>query len=277
MTEHRPKISVIMPFYNVEHFLAEAIKSILDQTFSDFEFIIINDASTDGSEKIVKNYLADQRIVYLKNEKNQGIVHNLNLGLRIAQADIIARMDGDDISEPTRLEEQFNFLNQNSDITVVGCFVKIIDEKGKQIDQRTKPTNPDIIKEKLIFYSPLVHPSTMFRKKAIQEAGEYRQEYLYVEDIDLWYRLVYSGHQISNVAKFLFRYRYHSKSTAHQSTANAIKAFKLRKETIKKFHLKLNFKEKLLIYSQLIIGVSLSGRQRQLLEGLYKKIFYHER
>ncbi|MFA6410783.1 MAG: glycosyltransferase [Candidatus Buchananbacteria bacterium] len=275
MSNLQPKISVIMPFYNAQRFLAKAIESILNQTFSDFELILINDASTDNSDQIVKKYLADSRIVYIKNEKNQGIVANLNLGLKSAKAEIIARMDGDDVALAKRFEEQFRFLLENKDVAVVGSYVKIIDEFDKEIDYRTKPIDTKEIEKNLITYSPLVHPSTMFRKSVVLQVGAYRPEYLYLEDIDLWYRIVYLGYKISNVSQYLLSYRYHGNSTAHQGKINAIKAFKLRKETIKKFKLKLKFSQKFSIYLQLIVGVVFSGRQRQALEGLYKKLFYH--
>ena len=116
-----------MPFYNAARFLDAAILSILNQTFTDFEFIVINDASTDNADDIVKKYLYDQRIVYIKNDHNLGIVANLNHGLRIATAPIIARMDGDDVSDVTRLEKQFNFLINHPEVAAVGTYIKIID------------------------------------------------------------------------------------------------------------------------------------------------------
>jgi len=193
----------------------------------------------------------------------------------LAKADIIARMDGDDISEPTRFSKQYQFLLDNPDIDVVGSFVKIIDEKNNLIDQRTKPTDSVRIAENLIVYSPVVHPSVMFRKKAVVEVGGYRDEYIYVEDVDLWYRLVYSGKKISNVSEFLLRYRYHSGSTAHNAKANALRAYKLRRQTIKDFKLNLSLRNLFLVYVQLLVGVTLPGRGRQFLEGIYKKFFYH--
>jgi GT2 family glycosyltransferase len=121
----------------------------------------------------------------------------------------------------------------------------------------------------------VVHPSVMYRKSAVLAVGGYREGYIYVEDIDLWYRLVYSGYKISNVPKFLLKYRYHAGSTAHQARLNAVKAFKLRKATINNFKLKINFNQKLSIYLQFLVGIFFSGRQRQAVEGWYKKIFYH--
>lgn len=269
-----PKISVIMPFHNCGQFLDSALKSILAQTFSDFELILINDASTDNSDEIVQKYLSDPRIIYSKNQTNQGIVRNLNYGLSVARAEIIARMDGDDVAEIDRFAEQFKFLQDHLDISVVGCFVKIIDENGNEIDKRTKPTDFAEIKKNLIVYSPVVHPAVMYRKSVINQLGGYRQQYIYVEDIDLWYRVGYSGHNISNVPKFLLKYRYHVGSTAHQPKANAKKAFELRNETVKFFKLKLSLSQQFLIGVQFLVGILLSGRARQSIEGWYKKFKY---
>ena len=270
-----PKISVIMPFYNAARFLDAAILSILNQTFTDFEFIVINDASTDNADDIVKKYLYDQRIVYIKNDHNLGIVANLNHGLRIATAPIIARMDGDDVSDVTRLEKQFNFLINHPEVAAVGTYIKIIDTTDTVIDQRTKPTDFSHIKKDLIIYSPLVHATVMFRKQAIEVVGTYRPEYLYCEDLDLFYRLIYSGYRVSNIPEFLYHYRYHEHSVAHRSNIVAKKLFRLRHETIKNFHLRPNLFQQAMIYLQYVAGTIFSGRQRQRMEGFYKTIFYH--
>jgi glycosyltransferase involved in cell wall biosynthesis len=272
-----PKISVVMPFYNAQKYIALAIESILKQTFSDFELILINDASTDGSDEIVAKYLQDERIIYIKNNDNKGIVYNLNLGLKLAKADIIARMDGDDVSELNRFEKQFDFLQNNSDISVLGSFVKIINSDGQIIDHRSKPLDWEKIRQQIIIYSPLVHPSVMFRKKEVLAVGGYREGYIYVEDIDLWYRLSYSGYKISNIPEFLLQYRFHENSTSKKSKLIAKKAFLLRMEAIKKFNLKISLKYKLVIYLQFAIGSFFPAKIQQFLEGLYKKIVYHEK
>src|SRR3989339_816276 len=128
MDKSIPQISVIMPFRNAEKFLDQSIQSILNQTFTDFEFIIINDASTDASDRIVSKYLDDPRVVYLKNNKQLGTTKNLNKGLRLSKAFIIARMDGDDISILTRLEKQLKVLQNDKKISIVGSFAETIDE-----------------------------------------------------------------------------------------------------------------------------------------------------
>ena len=264
-----------MPFYNAQGYLAEALESILNQTFQDFELILINDASTDGSDEVVQKYLADLRIKYFKNEVNQGIVFNLNLALKEANAELIARMDGDDISDLSRFAKQYQFMQQHPQVSAVGSFVKIIDEQGKIIDQRTKPTDFKEMKKRLLVYSPVVHASLMCCKKDILAVGGYRDKYLYCEDLDLFYRLVYSGYVLGNIPEFLYQYRYHLGSVAHRSRLLAKRLFNLRIETISNFKLKISFLQKLMIFAQYLVGVSLSGRARQTLEGLYKKIFYH--
>ncbi|MCX6715655.1 MAG: glycosyltransferase [Candidatus Taylorbacteria bacterium] len=271
-----PKISIVMPFYNCEAFLRESIESILNQTFRDFEFIIINDGSTDKSNEIMDEYKdSDPRIIYIKNIKNVGIVENLILGLSLAQSNIIARMDGDDISEPTRLEKQYEFLINNPDIIVVGSFINIIDQCGKVIGKRTKPTDPESIKKNVIIYNPVVHPSVMFRKDVILKVGGYRHPYWRAQDTDLWYRIVFSGYKISNLPEFLLKYRYHSNSTSRGGFANSINDYKLRIKTIKNFKLRLSPVIWLLIYLQLLVGVLFNGRRRQDIERWYKIIFLH--
>lgn len=275
MTMPTPKISIIMPFYNAAAYLDQAIQSILNQTLTDFEFIIINDASTDGSDKVIAQYLADSRIIYIKNESNVGIVKNLNHGLKIANADLIARMDGDDISDITRLAKQYEFMLANQDVVAVGCDIKIINQLGKEIDRRTKPVDFNYIKTHALTYLPLVHATGLYRKSALELIGGYRSEYLYCEDLDLVYRLVYSGLKISNIPEFLYSYRYHDNSVAHRSKELAKKIYKLRQEIIAKFNLKLSIKDKILIYLQYVVGLTLSGRHKQWIEGLYKILFSH--
>jgi GT2 family glycosyltransferase len=123
-------------------------------------------------------------------------------------------MDGDDISMPQRLGEQYKFLKNNPEISVVGSFVKMIDEEGNITGQRIKFTDPDKIKQEFLIQSSLVHPAVMYYKKCVLKVGGYRDKYLYTEDMDLWYRLVYNDYKISNVPEFSLQYREHSNSTS---------------------------------------------------------------
>lgn len=268
-----PKVSVIMPFYNCEKFLDESIQSIINQTFRDFELIIINDASTDSSDKIVQKYLYDKRIVYIKNNKNKQIVFNLNYGLNIAKSDIVARMDGDDISDIKRLELQYNYLLENQDIAVVGSFVKIIDENGNETGERKKFTDPATIKREFLIQSSLVHPSVMYRKNIVQKVGSYRQEFVLTEDLDLWYRIVYSGYKITNIPEFLLKYREHSNSTSKKNKSKLIKQFKSRFDAIRFYKLKLRPKDYFFLSIHFVSALLLTGPFKQKIEGLYVKLF----
>jgi len=277
MLNKKPKVSVIMPFYNCEKYLDKAISSILNQTFQDFEFIIINDASTDRSDEIVKKYLTDKRIVYIKNCERKGIVYNLNKGIEIAKADIIARMDGDDISEPQRLEVQYQFLQRNPNIALVGCFVKLINEKGEICGRKIKPIKHEEIKKDILVYATLIHATIMIRKDVFKKVGFYREQYLWCEDIDLWYRIIFSGYEVANIPQYLYQYRRTDSSVVFKYAKQvALIDFRLRKETIEKFKLKLSLKEWFFIYLHLFLGLILTGRQKEKLQNLYKKLFYGE-
>ena len=127
-----PKITVLMPVYNGEKYLREAIGSILNQTFNDFEFLIINDSSTDSTREIILSY-DDTRIRLEDNEKNIGLTHSLNKGLRLAKGKYVARMDADDISLPDRLEKQLAVIENNTDVSIVACWIDIIDKNNTYI------------------------------------------------------------------------------------------------------------------------------------------------
>ena len=277
MLNKKPKVSVIMPFYNCEKYLDKAISSILNQTFQDFEFIIINDASSDRSDEIIQKYLTDKRIVYIKNRERKGIVYNLNKGIEIAKAEIIARMDGDDISEPQRLEVQYQFLQRNPNIALVGCFAKLINEKGEICGRKIKPITHKEIKKDILIYSPFIHPTIMIRKDVFKKVAFYRKQYLWCEDIDLWYRIIFSGYEVANIPQYLYQYRRSDSSVVFKYAKQvALIDFRLRKETIEKFKLKLSLKEWFFIYLHLFLGLILTGRQKEKLQNLYKKLFYGE-
>ncbi len=200
-----PKISIIMPIFNVERFIKEAIESILNQTFNDFEFIIINDGSTDNSFKIIKEYAKkDNRIIIINNSKNLGIIKSLNLGLKKAQGKYVARMDGDDISKPKRLEIQYNFLEKNKDIFLVGTGSEKINENSKIISIH----NPIVSEKKIIKTLPkkncFRHSSIMFRN---EKNIFYREKMHFVEDYDLYLLLLSKNKRLLNLPFYLLKYR----------------------------------------------------------------------
>ena len=196
-----------MPVYNGEKYLRESIDSILNQTLTDFEFLIIDDGSTDNSIEIINSY-QDPRINLVKNYKNEGLVYSLNRGLSLAKGEYIARMDSDDISLSERLVKQVNFLDSNPEIAVVGTWVKVINETDEPQITWQYPLKPLEIQWNLYFYCPLAHPSVMFRKNTILDYDGYSQEMADAEDYDLWLRLV-KKNLLSNMKDILLLYRQH--------------------------------------------------------------------
>lgn len=208
-----PKVSVIMPAYNAEKYIAEAIDSILCQTFRDFEFIILNDCSKDRTEEIILSY-KDDRIVYLKNEQNMGVAATLNKGLAAAKGEYIARMDADDISMPERFERQVNYLDANENTVVLGTLVQIFDEQGNT-RQGGYQASPEQMKIDLLFDSALAHPSVMMRRDVILTLGGYDREYEGMEDYELWCRVA-AEYDIAIYPELLLRYRIHSAQVTQQ-------------------------------------------------------------
>ena len=223
-----PKISVVMPVYNGEKYLKEAIDSILNQTFSDFELIIINDCSTDGTESIIMSY-KDNRIVYIKNEKNLGVAESLNKGLDIAKGEYIARMDADDISLPKRFERQVKFMDRHNDIALCGSTVKIFGAVGGEKKTNTIYKKNEI-KVRMLFGPYIPHPTVMMRRNIIEnEHYRYDNKYDKVEDFELWTRILLKN-DACNIKAVLLKYRTHS----GQVTQNHTEEKKLLLTEIKK-------------------------------------------
>jgi len=207
-----PKVTVLMSVYNGEKYLKEAIDSILGQTFKDFEFIIINDGSTDKTREILESY-NDPRIKLINNKKNIGLTKSLNKGLRLARGEYIARQDSDDFSMPERLEKEVLFLDHNENIALVGTYYYMINEKGKILNTIKPSIKNEEIKSKLLNGNQFGHGSVMFRKKCIQEVGYYREEAGPVEDYDLWLRIS-DRYNIANIPVPLYKWRINVKSVS---------------------------------------------------------------
>lgn len=201
-----PKISVIMPAYNAEKYIKEAIDSILTQTFRDFELIVLNDCSRDRTEQIILSY-QDDRVVYLKNEENLGVAATLNKGLAAAEGKYIARMDADDISLPNRFARQVEYLDANPKVAVLGTNTETFNEDGP-LYTGWSATDPAQMKVDLLFSCGLAHPSVMMRREVIQALGGYDLEFEGMEDYDLWCRAA-ENHHVATLSEILFRYRVH--------------------------------------------------------------------
>ena len=211
-----PKVTVLMTVYNGEGYLRECVDSVLGQTFKDFEFLIIDDQSGDGSRNIIKSY-RDSRIRLIENDENLSQVKSLNIGLAHAQGACIARMDQDDVMVKHRLNRQVDFLDKNPDISLVGTWGEIIDENGKIFTKARLPIrNEEIIGNVLFCGYFLMHPSVMFRKDAVMEAGKYNEEITFSEDYNLWTRLLLKKHKLANIPECLIRFRYHEKSSSRK-------------------------------------------------------------
>ena len=218
-----PLLSVIMPVYNGEKYIAEAIDSILAQTFNDFEFIIIDDGSTDGSLKVLRKYeLIDTRVLVITHE-NRGLPNALNEAIKIARGKWIARMDQDDIALPNRLLFQLAWLDETG-ADIAGCWVKRFGTYDKRIVRL--PQNDETIKTELLFRSPFAHPAVIMRKHLIEQLL-YDALWDKAEDYDLWVRAAESGLIMTNMPQVLLLYRVHE---AQISTASFSKQQQLSKK-----------------------------------------------
>lgn len=173
-----------MPVYNAEKFLREAIDSILQQSFAHFEFLILDDGSTDTSVAIIQSY-NDPRIRFIQNEKNLGISATLNRGIEVASCELIARMDADDISYPTRLQKQYDFFEANKDVALLSTWVREITETGEVV--RVQKWRTPFYYYNLTFECWIYHPTVMYRRSAVLDVGAYSTPYS--EDFDLWWHL----------------------------------------------------------------------------------------
>lgn len=205
-----PNITVLMPVYNAEEYLQEAIDSILRQTFTDYEFIIIDDGSTDNSLEIIKKY-SDSRIRLVQNLKNLGLPTTLNIGMDLARGKYIARMDNDDISHPLRFEKQVAFMDDNPHISICGTWMETIgNKKGKIIET---PENNEEIKRSLLLDSSISHPTVFLRMSEFNRCNlRYDPDYKDCEDIELWIRALKYLYA-SSLQQVLYYYRIHPKQT----------------------------------------------------------------
>ena len=241
-----PKISVLMPAYNAEKYIAEAIESILNQTFKDFEFIIIDDCSTDGTYSIIQRYAKrDDRMIVLKNEKNLKICETLNKGIEIAKGKYIARMDADDWSYPDRLEKQFKFMEENPEIGISGGTMEVCDEKMKVLNQRKYNLSDEEIRKKIFRYSPFSHPLVIIKKDILDKASFYDHDLVYAEDYDLYFRIG-NFSKFGNLKDVILKYRMlENNSTSEKLKEMELKTLKIRKKAVKEYGYRMSLIDKI--------------------------------
>lgn len=234
--KNKPLISVIMPAHNAQKYISGAIESVLNQTFKNFELIIIDDFSTDKTLDIIKAFSKkDHRIKIVNNDKRLNIAASLNKGISKAQSNIIARMDTDDIAFSNRLELQYKLVESSKNIAAVGANIMLIDSEGKEIGARRYPHLSKDLKSCLFRYSPFAHPVVVFRKNMFEEVGKYNPKYSPTEDLDLWFRLG-RKYEFESIPQTLLKYRLDEKSSSHKYLKDVeILVFKIRFKAITKY------------------------------------------
>lgn len=227
IANHTPLISVIMPVYNEEEYIADCIKSILAQTEGDFEYIIIDDCSTDNTVEIIERLKAetgDDRIVLVKGDVNKGLTKNLNIALGMAKGKYIARMDGDDIAVPERFEKQIKYLEEHPEIILISCNTNTFGDQSLVSDYVAPP---EVLKCRMLIRPVMGHPGFMFRRELFEKYGIYYDEhFISAQDYDIAARVV-KEHKIGVAPAVLIRYRSHK---GQVSQAGVGKQFKFADE-----------------------------------------------
>lgn len=207
------KISVLMPAYNSAKYISESISSILDQTYSNFELIIVDDCSTDDTWQIIKNFAKrDKRIIALKNEKNLDIAANRNKALDVARGEYIAWQDADDISYPKRLMSQKEYLDRNSEVGIVGGYLDFFSDRCEYISTRKYPETDSEIRNIIFRYTPVAQPAAMIRKECFKNVGNFDKKIAVAEDLDMNFRIG-EQYQFANIQEPVIRYRLNDTSS----------------------------------------------------------------
>lgn len=211
-----PAMSVVVGAYNAQKYVSQAVQSILGQTFSDFEFIIVDDGSTDHTLKILREYEKKDPRVKVIASPHGGIVDAANTGIRSAQCELIARADADDVAFPQRLQVQIRFMQDHPEVAALGAQMLLIDPYGVPLLETRLPLDHEGIEKEMLGGSgwAMPQPVAMVRRRAIMEVGCYRKEYEWAEDLDLFLRLA-EHNRLANLPDVLVKYRIHLQSTNH--------------------------------------------------------------
>lgn len=209
MANFCPKVSVVMVVYNGEKYIYDSIESVLNQTYKNFELLIINDGSTDNTVSIIESF-QDIRIRLIHNEENKQQVYSRNRAIELAKGEYIAVNDADDLSMPTRLEKQVEILDNEPDIAIVGSWVRIVDENADKIHDWKLPIEPEHINWALCFYVPVTHSAMMYRKEVVQQLGGYGTEETFAEDYQLFIKIVKTAY-MKNIPEVLQYTRTHNR------------------------------------------------------------------
>lgn len=266
----QPLVSVLMPVYNAETHLKEAVNSILLQTYHHLELVIVNDGSTDGSEALLLSY-DDPRIRLLVNPENKGLIYSLNYGLSACQGKYVARMDADDVSLQERIATQVAFMEQHPEIGVCGCDYTQFSDSGEQSFRAL--SRHDEILSQMIFNSSVVHPSLMLRRAVLQDFDPvFNSGYHHSEDYELWSKLILQT-KFSAVHQLLFRYRIHAAQvTQKHSEQQQLSAGRVRKELLGKLGFSYTAQEVELLSQMAAHRLFETKEQLHLLEQFLEKL-----
>jgi glycosyltransferase involved in cell wall biosynthesis len=231
-TPKLPLVSVVMPVFNSEKYLHDAISSILCQTYKNIELIIIDDASTDSTGKIIEEFKnKDKRIIHLTNKVNLQISKSLNIAIMRSRGLYIARADGDDISYPDRIIRQVEYLQMHTDVGVIGGAMDIINEKGNITGRREYALKDKQIRKNIYRYNPFSHPTIMLRKEILKKSGMYNPHYDFTEDYDLYFRIGKYA-KFANLPQALIKYRI----TNNSVTVKYLREMELKTITIRNLY-----------------------------------------
>ena len=213
MNKSIPRVSVVMSVYNGAHYLQKSVDSILKQTFINFEFIIIDDGSTDDTWQVLSEYAnRDSRLKPFQNTENLGLTKTLNRGLKLARGEYIARLDADDKSFPERLEKQVAYLQSHPSVALVSTGVQYVDPEGKELRIDIPPTNSTVLRWEFLFRNPLRHPTVMWRRELVRDkVGDYDPDFVCTQDYDFWVRIS-EKLNIATIPSVLVQMSWHNQS-----------------------------------------------------------------
>jgi glycosyltransferase involved in cell wall biosynthesis len=216
-----PEVAVLMTAYNAERYIAAAVQSVLDQTFAEFELVVVDDGSTDGTLRLLQDFARRDPRVRIISRPNTGLTGALNDGLATIRSPLVARMDADDLCLPNRLELQVRYMREHPECVLLGCQTELIDPHGLHIGYAHWATDHETIDAELLrgIGGTVPHPGAIMRRDAVVAVGAYRDQYNNSEDLDLWLRLAERG-RVANLPDVLLRYRRHYDSVCHNKFEN---------------------------------------------------------
>lgn len=250
-------ISVVMPVFNAERFLSQAIESVSSQTNKNFEFIIVDDCSSDNSYQICEEYKRiDPRIKLFKNSSHHGVGTTLNFAINQSKGQFLARMDADDIMDSRRLEKQFNYFQKNTNVVCLGSWMKEINDKNEIIGDRTTPLLHKQIYEKMFYEMAIQNPTLMINKNLVPKDFSWCKTDGILDDLDLFFKLLQFG-EFGNVGEYLMLYRIHENNLSLKNIKKTFnEALNIRKYAVIKYGYKPTLKGKIVsFFEQLFVKV----------------------